>query len=361
MGNVATLEDFQGEYFDDLLDDNSPNDSNEIDQETEDPHQENPVNGSDDSNDGDSEVNQDSGEESSDYISKFLKNYGIENKTIEFEDDDGNTSTVSFDELNDDEKFNILNELVSNNLTDDEIATINYLRNNKATLQDVIEYYSNKAIEDYINKNGEVEKKYSIDDYTDDEIYLADLKAKYGDMSDEEIRSDLESAKENEALFKKKVDAIRKQYKEQEDEAERAALKEQEDRYNSYKQTIHDTLDNFNEISMDYKNSESESFEVEPADKEAIFSYLLDQDQNGHSQFFKDLNDPSKLIKIGFYALYGDEIISNITNYWKEQLKSSRREDNKPTTTVVKKPQNKDSFSKIHRHSAEIAYGDDFL
>ena len=71
--------------------------------------------------------------------------------------------------------------------------------------------------------------------------------------------------------------------------------------------------------------------------------------------------DPSKLIKIGFYALYGDEIISNITNYWKEQLKSSRREDNKPTTTVVKKPQNKDSFSKIHRHSAEIAYGDDFL
>ena len=136
MGNVATLEDFHGEYFDDLLDDNSSNDPNEVDQETEDSPQEDIVNESDDSNDGNSEVNQGSDEESSDYISKFLKNYGIENKTIEFEDDDGNTSTVSFDELNDDEKFNILNELVSNNLTDDEIATINYLRNNKASLQE---------------------------------------------------------------------------------------------------------------------------------------------------------------------------------------------------------------------------------
>ena len=55
-----------------------------------------------------------------------------------------------------DEQLNILNELAKPDLSDDEVKTIEYLRNNNATIQDVIEYYSQKAVQDYINQNGPV-------------------------------------------------------------------------------------------------------------------------------------------------------------------------------------------------------------
>ena len=46
----------------------------------------------------------------------------------------------------------IATPISSPNLSEDEIATINYLRQNNATIQDVVEYYSQKAVKDYIEK-----------------------------------------------------------------------------------------------------------------------------------------------------------------------------------------------------------------
>ena len=136
-----------------------------------------------------------------DFINVFLNQYGLKNGMITYENEDGTTEEVSFNSLDNNEKLNILKELASPNLTEDEINTINYLRSNNATIQDVIDYYSNKAVQDYINQNGEISKKYKVDDYTDDEIYIADLKSKYN-MTEEDIKAELELAKENESLFK---------------------------------------------------------------------------------------------------------------------------------------------------------------
>lgn len=297
-----------------------------------------------------------------DFLTSFLSEYGIRDGKITYETEDGNTEEVNFNELDSEEKLNILKELTTPNLTKDEINVINYLRSNNKTIQEVIEYYSQKAVNDYIEKNGPIEKQYSVDEYSDDDLYVADLKSKFEDMTDEEIKEDLENAKENEELFKKKVDIIRKRYKELEEEEEKEAIKSQEEQYNNFRTSLEEQLNNFNEISMDYKDNKSDTLQIEQSEKEEIYRYILDRNENGVTQFFNDLNDPKKLVELAWFALYGKEAISDISNYWKNQLKNTRKTEPKTQTTVVNtnRTQQKDNFTN-HRNSVETMYGENLL
>ena len=296
-----------------------------------------------------------------DFMTSFLKEYGLTDGKVTYENDDGTTEEVEFNSLDNAEKLNIIKELTSPNLSKDEIETINYLRANNATIQDVVSYYSQKAVEDYIKENGAIEKPSAVDDYSDDELYVADLKAKFSDMSDEEVKADLENAKENQELFQKKVDIIRKQYKAKEEEAEQERIKSQENQFIQFKTSLENQLKEFDSISMDYKDSKSDSLQIEDAEKEEIYKYILNRDENGATQFFKDLNDPRTIVELAWFKLYGKDAISDITNYWKSQLRSVRKPDNKPQTTIVRsdnKP--KDNFS-VHRSSVETGFGEHLL
>lgn len=275
-----------------------------------------------------------------DVLTSFLGEYGLKDGKVTYENEDGTTEEVNFNELDTDEKLNIL----------------------KATIQDAIAYYSQKAVDDYIKENGPLEKQYAIDDYSDDELYIADLKSKFSDMTDEDIKANLETAKENEELFKKKVDIIRKQYKAQEDEAEKEKEKAQEEQFNSFKTSLESQLNDFNSISMDYKDAKSDSLQIEDSEKDEIYKYILNRDENGATQFFKDLNNPKTLVELAWFALYGKEAISDITNYWKSQLKSTRRSENKTQTTVVHvdKNKSKDDFTNHHKF-IETNYGENLL
>jgi hypothetical protein len=250
-----------------------------------------------------------------DFIISFLNEYGIKDGKVAYENEDGNTEEVPFNDLDSEEKINILKSLTSPNLSKDEIEVINYLRANNATIQDVIAYYSQKAIEDYIKENGEIQKQYSVDQYSDDELYTADLKAKFPDMTDDDIKADLEIAKENEELFKKKAEIIRKQYKEKEEKEAKEKIEAKEEEFNNFRNTISDKLSEFNEISMDYKDSKSDCLQIEDSEKEEIYKYILNQDEDGRTQFFKDLNDPKILVELAWFALYGKDAISDISNY----------------------------------------------
>lgn len=252
----------------------------------EDP-QDNPDDNSDDNTIADSDV-----------LTSFLKEYGIENGVITYENDNGDTEEVNFNELDSAEQLNILKELTTPNLAEHEIETINFLRKNNVTLQDVVEYYSQKAIQDYIQANGPVQKEYSIDEYSDDELYFADLKVKYPDMTDEEIQADVDAAKENEELFKKKADAIRKQYKAKEDERVQAIKQQQQDQYTAFDNSIKQSITNFNEVSLDYKDNSPERrvLVVDNNMKNDIYNYLMRVDENGKSQFAKDLEDTNKWV-----------------------------------------------------------------
>lgn len=298
--NMNEIE-FENGSLDDLLGDVQPQDNNLDNDSTpqdddipaddpsllEDP-QDNPDDNGDDNTIADSDV-----------LTAFLSQYGIENGKITYENDNGDTEEVNFNELDSAEQLNILKELVdsTNNLADHEIQTINFLRQNKVTFQEAVEYYSQKAIQDYIKENGPIQKEYSIDEYSDEELYFADLKVKYPDMTDEEIQSDVDSAKENEELFKKKAEAIRKQYKAKEDESRQAAEQQRQQEYNNFTNSIKNSVTEFNAVSLDYKDKEADYMVVDNNMKNNIYDYLIRLDENGESQFAKDLKDTNKWVK----------------------------------------------------------------
>ena len=293
----------------------------------------------------DEEPTEDDIDDDADYMETFLKSFGIEDgKTLKFENEDGTTEDVDFNSLSNKEKLGILKDLTTPQLQEHEIETINYLRRNNATMQDVVEYYQQKAIQEYIEKNGAPEKVYSVDEYKDDELYMADAKAKYPDMTDEELLADLEAAKENEALFNKKVEAIRKQYKAIEDKEKADAEQAERDRVENFKNSIQSTLDNFNEISLDYTDAKADSLTIEASEKNKILEYITKQDANGMTQLYKDLNDAEKLISFAWWTNYGQESISSITKYFQKQLAEARKEKKeaqKPVTTRVPKTDKK--------------------
>lgn len=353
---------FEGGTFNDLLEDSTPQveESTEeiVDVPTNDLLGDNP-NDSHEPDDTNQEPSQ-----SNDYMTTFLESYGVKNGIITYDNEDGSTEDVNFNDLDDEEKLNILKSLTAPDLSENEIETINYLRENNATLQDVVEYYSQKAVNEYIEKNGAVQKTYSVDEYSDDDLYLADLRTKYSDMSEEELKSDLDAAKENEELFKKKVDIIRKNYKALEDEKENEKIRQQEEQYNTFHNSVIENIDKFNSISMDYRDEKSDSLSIEDQEKRAIYDYIIKKDENGMTQLFRDLNDNQKLVEIAWYALYGKDAISDITRYWKSQLKKDRKEDkqkSQPQTTVKKQDDKpKDSFER-HRFSASFVGGENLL
>lgn len=276
---------------------------------------------------GDSYVGDNSGSDS--YINDFLSEYGIKDGIINYENDDGTTKEVNFRDLDKDEKLNILGSLTSpsNSLTDNEIDTINYLRSNNATMKDIVDYYSNQAVQQYANQRDSAQQAqihYDVDDYSDDELYVADLKTKYPNMTDEELLQELATAKENEDLYEKKTSSLRDSYKalEQQQYDDAAAYEKQQ--YQDFSNSIIDEINSFDEIKLDHKSRNSDALQIEPREKENIYRYLLQRDGNGATQFFKDLNDPNHLVELAWFSLYGRDAISDISSYWKSALKSSR-------------------------------------
>lgn len=251
-------------------------------------------------NDDDTD-DQDHNDEDEDVLTSYLKSRGIvDPKKIQFENDEGGIDEVDFKTLSKEEQLTMLEELASSDYSDYEKSVINYLRMNNTDLQGVINYFQTKAIEEYLAQNPDAvhQKSYTIDDYNDDELYMADLAAKFPDFTEDEITSKLEAAKSNEDLFKKEVDALRAFYKGEEDrQAEEAQYREQQE-YQNLQNTLLDAVGRFNEIVLDTTDPKSDSLEIEDSDKQIMLDYLLAADKDGQSQFDKDLSDPQALIEL---------------------------------------------------------------
>ena len=272
---------------------------------------------------------------------QYLKDLGVSDyKAIQFENDEGEIETVDFDTLDKETQLTMLKELTDPGLSEHEIEVVNYLRRNNASFDDVINYFAEQRLQQYLTENPDQvhQKVYSVDEYTNDELYLADLKNKYPDFTDEELLAELDAAKLNEELFNKKSDIIRQQYKEQEDRQKQEAEAAEQQRYEDLQQNIVNAVLNFKEISID-PDPESEDWrglEIEDGDRQNILSYLLDQDQEGKSRLVRDIEDPNELIKLSWYKLYGDETFKHITGYWKGLLKEARQENAKLSKQIEK-------------------------
>ena len=155
--------------------------------------------------------------ENSDYIEQYLRNRGIDKYNVQIENENGEIETVQFDDLSDEEKLSILENSENSPITDEELETLNYLRANGINMKEYTELIQQNAIRDYINQSQT--QNFESDNLSDDQIFMLDLIDRFGDsMSNEEIESELENAKQDEELFQKKVEVIRSNYKQKEDE-----------------------------------------------------------------------------------------------------------------------------------------------
>lgn len=296
---------------------------------------------SDENDDNESSNDSESQDSELDVWHQYLRDLGVsDSKAIRFENEDGEIETVDFDTLDKETQLTMLRELTDPGLSEHEIQVVNYLRQNNASFDDVVNYFAEQRLQQYLAENPDQvhQKVYSIDEYTNDELYLADLKSKYPDFTDEELLAELDAAKLNEKLFNKKSDTIRQQYKEHEDRMQQEAEMAEQQRYEALQQNIVNAVLNFKEISID-PDPESEDWrglEIEDGDRQNILSYLLDQDQEGKSRLVRDIEDPNELIKLSWYKLYGDETFKHITGYWKGLLKEARQENAKLSKQIEK-------------------------
>ena len=252
-----------------------------------------------------------------DFVSDFLKTRGIDDiSKIKFEDDNGNIEEKSWDSLSKEEKFNILNTPLeitkedNTELSDEEIKLLTQIRQSNMT--------PTQYLEQFKGEQTPTEPQYKIDDLSDDELFLLDLESRVGELTDEVAAQALSNAKQNEDLFKKQVDGIRKEYKEREDyqlQQEQAELEQQQqEAYNQFQDSVIGSISNFNSIgNLDLNFDDS--------DREELAQFMLSRDEAGNNYLWQALQDPDTLVKAAWFILNGDEALNNISDYFINQIK----------------------------------------
>ena len=136
----------------------------------------------------------DSQTEDDDFVSQLLRSRGIDDKTkIKFENEDGEIEEVNWDSLSSQDQFNLIQsseaKVEEPNISDDEIELINAIRNSGMTPTEYINYIQQGVSQPV------VEQHYTVDDYSDDELFLADFLSRMGDITDEEAQQALAVSK----------------------------------------------------------------------------------------------------------------------------------------------------------------------
>lgn len=272
-----------------------------------------------------------------DLILEVLKLKNINPESIKFENENGELEEYNWENLSLEEQKNILisNDLDNDyGLEDDEINIINNFRESKLSYDDYINNIKTKAIEEYLQENNPY-KVYSIDDYTDDDLYLLDLKTKMEDLTDEELVLALETEKSNPTLYDKKIKVLRNEYKNLE-EAKIQAEQELEEQENAkireeFENTIKTNVNNLKSIG---------NLELSEDEKNNIYNFITGTNSAGESLISTALNDPEKLVKMVWFTLYGEQGFNIIQDYFTKQLAESRKEIKSGKSTLVHAPKN---------------------
>ena len=294
-------------------------------------------------------------QEESDIISDLLKDRGIEDKNkIKFEDDSGNVVERSWDSLTIEEQKNILNQDPNSdpekNLDEQEIEMINQMRLHGMNPVEYVTALRQQGAAMVSSRNDNQEPNYETDDFTDDELFILDLQYRSPEMSDEEAYQALESAKNNEELFKKQIAGIRQYYKgletDMKSQKELEAKQEQEEQFQNYSNMVLDSIQNINSIG-------NLDLDLNTEDKEELAQFILGRDQAGINWFGKALADPDTVVRMAWFALKGEDAFNDIENYISQQIKTAAQnaynkglEEGKKNKVVINPSYNKTTTTK---------------
>lgn len=287
-----------------------------------------------------------------DVLTSLLRDKGINPESVKIQNEAGDIEEKSFNDLTREEQLQILNYDNSSEdygLEDSEVDLINELRTNNLSVEEYKNYIAKKAVKDYLTQ-APPEASYEVDSIQDDELYVLDLKAKIPELTDEDAAAELELAKQNEALYQKKVQGIRNEYKKKEElviaqeEADQKQAAEQATK--EFEDSIVTTIQENDTIDLG-----GTSLALSEDDMNEIASFILDSDVAGVRHIAKALNDPKTLVGMVWYALKGQEAFSQVSGYYKQKMTETAKYNYtkgyddakagvKPNTakTVVKKP-----------------------
>lgn len=292
-------------------------------------------------------------DEEDDLLTSVLKAKGINPEAIKVRNDEGEIEEIPFTSLTKEEQLDLLNYSPAEDeygLEPEEINLINELRQNNLSVQDYLKAHRQQAIQDYLD-GLEEQPQYQVDDLSDEQLFLADLKANVPDLTDEEAQAQLDLEKQNEALFTKKMAGLRNVYKEREDALIQQTQQDYEEKQRqadeAYENSILEAIRD-NE-TIDFGESE---LTLSEDDMNEIASFILDSDAAGVRYLARAIQDPQMLVQMAWFALKGPEALRQISEYYKHQITEQSRtnykkgyEDAKagrtsnPTKTVVKRPE----------------------
>lgn len=281
--------------------------------------------------------------EDDDLTNEVLRLKGITDPNkIKFEDESGAVIERSWDTLTKAEQLNILTsqENIEDELDQDEIYLLNAIRD------------SGMSVNDFMNAMKQPvpaqERSYKIDELSDEDVYALDLLEKVGsdNITDEELEQAISSAKQNDVLFKKTVEGLRKEYirLQQDEEAQLAneQAAQQEAAYRQFATSITNEIRGLNSFA-------GQELELSGEDAEELAAFMLDLDDNGTSAFGRALQDPNLFTKAAFWLLNEDQIVEELTKQMQENYKrgyeAAKADLNggKPKVVFNQKPQPKKS------------------
>ena len=281
----------------------------------------------------DNEEQREDDNEEVDILTEFLQSKGINPESVKMENDYGETEEYNFNDLSREEQLQLLNYNPTSRETDtsnldlsaDEEQLLNILRQNNMSVKDYLNAYSRHVIENYVANQPEPEVDYEIDDFSDEELFIADLKDKVPDLTEEEALQELELQRQNPDLFKKKVDGLRANYKERENQMRELEAKQTQEQQAQqaaqFEKLIVDTIQNNDSIDLG-----DTALELSEDDMNEIASFILDTDPAGVRYIAKALNDPKTLVEMAWWAIKGHDALNQITQYYKKQIAEARRE-----------------------------------
>lgn len=262
-----------------------------------------------------------------DFVTSLLRSRGIEDKSrVKFENEDGNIEEVDWDQLSNDDKLNIINssnESIEDGLDDSEKRLLSAIRNSGMTPAEYLQYVEQQGVNRYIQNNQENAYQYTVDQYDDDELFIADFISRMGDVTDEEAQEALERAKSNETLFAKQIQAIRNEYKQIEEENIRQAQIEQEQQqsamFDQFASSVENQINQLTEI-------QGYDLNMDQQDMQDLYDFITGTDAAGNNYLAKALSDPRILVETAWFTLYGKQMLDDVTNYFQKEITQVRKQ-----------------------------------
>lgn len=301
------------------------NEIDDIEDFMEEPTEDSPEIQSIDEIDEPEEDQYDDSEDEYSVVERFLQERGVDPRSIKFETEEGE-ETSDFNDLSSDDQYQILNSLSEDesDLDDSEIGLLNLMRTNNWSVQDYNNYIAQQAIQRYTETQTESEQTYQIDDLSDEELFLVDLKSKIPDLTEDEAMEELDRSQQNPDLFNKKVQSLRKDYKEKEDLYKKQQEEEQQNQqkaaYEQYSKTIADAINRA--TVMDLGDLD---LELQNQDKQEIYNYLVGYDQQGNRLINNTLADPDQLVRMAWLNIKGPEVFKELTSYYKKKISDTAK------------------------------------